>query len=218
MNAIKIGIAEDQQIFRSGLITLLKGLPRVNVIYEVENGDELILAIKDIIPDILIINHSMPEIDGIKATKKAKEKFPSVKIILLSSEVNDKNILDAIENGASVYLSKDDGHSEIKKAIQGVIENNFYINERVSKVLINNMMEKGKINSSLSSNAVEFSKDELKILNLISQEYTIQQIADHIYKSTRTVEKYRTRMFLKVNVQSSVGLIIYAVKNNLIEI
>ena len=65
---------------------------------------------------------------------------------------------------------------------------------------------------------MEFSKDELKILNLISQEYTTQQIADHIYKSTRTVEKYRSKMFLKVNVQSSVGLIIYAVKNNLIEI
>jgi DNA-binding NarL/FixJ family response regulator len=218
MNPIKIGIAEDQQIFRSGLITLLNGLPRVNVIYEEENGAELILAIKDSIPDILILNHNMPEIDGIKATKEAREKFPLAKIIILSSELNNKNILDALENGASVYLSKNDGHIEIKKAIQGVIENNFYINERVSKVLINNMMEKGKINSSFSSNPVAFSKDELKIINLISQEYTTQQIADHIYKSTRTVEKYRTKMFLKVNVQSSVGLIIYAVKNNLIEI
>lgn len=218
MNPIKIGIAEDQQIFRSGLITLIKGLPRVNIIYEAENGDDLIQAIKDNIPDILIINHNLPEIDGIKATKNAKEKFPSIKIILLSSEVNDKNILDAIENGANVYLSKDDGHTEIKKAIQGVIGNNFYINERVSKVLISTMMEKGKVNSSLSTKTVEFTKDELKILHLISQEFTTQQIADHIYKSTRTVEKYRTKMFLKVNVQSSVGLIIYAIKNNLIEI
>jgi len=218
MNPIKIGIAEDQQIFRSGLITLIKGLPRVNIIYEAENGDDLIQSIKDNIPDILIINHSLPEIDGIKATKNAKEKFPLIKIILLSSEVNDKNILDAIENGANVYLSKDDGHSEIKKAIQGVIGNNFYINERVSKVLIHNMMEKGKVNSSLSSKTIDFSKDELKILHLISQEFTNQQIADHIYKSTRTVEKYRTKMFLKVNVQSNVGLIIYAIKNNLIEI
>jgi DNA-binding NarL/FixJ family response regulator len=218
MNPIKIGIAEDQQIFRSGLITLIKGLPRVNIIYEAENGDELIQGIKDNIPDILIINHNLPEIDGIKATKDAKEKFPLIKIILLSSDVNDKNILDAIENGANVYLSKDDGHAEIKKAIQGVIGNNFYINERVSKVLIHTMMEKGKINSSLSSKTVDFSKDELKILHLISQEFTNQQIADHIYKSTRTVEKYRTKMFLKVNVQSNVGLIIYAIKNDLIEI
>lgn len=218
MNPIKIGIAEDQQIFRSGLITLIKGLPRVNIIYEAENGDELIQGIKDNIPDILIINHNLPEIDGIKATKDAKEKFPLIKIILLSSDVNDKNILDAIENGANVYLSKDDGHAEIKKAIQGVIGNNFYINERVSKVLIHTMMEKGKVNSSLSSKTVDFSKDELKILHLISQEFTNQQIADHIYKSTRTVEKYRTKMFLKVNVQSNVGLIIYAIKNDLIEI
>ena len=75
--------------------------------------------------------------------------------------------MDAIENGANVYLSKDDGHTEIKKAIQGVIENNFYINERVSKVLINKMMDKGKINSSFSSNAVEFSKDELKYVKMI---------------------------------------------------
>ena len=168
MNSIKIGVAEDQQVFRSGLITLLKDLPHVNVIYEVENWDELILAIeiKGVIPNLLILNHNMPEIDGIKATKEAKEKFPLAKIILLSSEINDKNILDAIENGACVYLSK----------------------------------------------------DELKILKLISQEFTTQQIADHIYKSSRTVEKYRTKMFLKVNVQSSVGLIIYAIKNNLIEI
>lgn len=215
---IRIGIAEHQTVFRNGLVSILKEMPNVIVLHEMNNGEELIQGINNYIPDILVLNHHMPGIDGIKSSQMAREKFPLVKIIILSQEINDKEILAAIENGASVYLSKDDSLNEIKKAIQGLLDNVYFINDRVSKILINNLMAKGNVGQNLDNKIEDFSSNEIQIIRLISQEFTTKQIADCIFRSSRTVEKYRSKMFLKVNVQSSVGLVVYAIKNNLIEI
>lgn len=218
MNNIKIGIAEEQQIFRKGLILLLNSFKNIQVIHEADNGENLINKIIGNEPDIVILNHNSLISDGIKSAKEIREKFPEIKIILLSSNDDDKNVISAIENGANGYLSKDDGHLEIQNAINGVIQNNYYINERVSKALINNMIVVGKTDSSIISNPIQFTQEELKILTLISKEYTTQQIANVICKSSRTVEKHRTKMLVKVGAQNTVGLIIYAIKNKLIEI
>lgn len=218
MSVIKIGVAEDQQIFRNGLVALLNSFAGIEVTSEAENGHDLANNFGNHQPDIIILNHNMPLIDGIETTKEIKLKFPLIKIILLSAHVDDNNILSAIENGANGFLSKNDGQHEIEKAIHGVLQNNYYINDRVSNILINNMMIIGKINPSFVSSTVQFTPDELKILTMISKEYTTQQIAIEICKSTRTVEKYRTKMLMKVGAQNTVGLIMYAIKNKIIEI
>lgn len=218
MKTIKIGIAEEQQIFRKGLILLLNSFKSIQVTHEADNGENLMNKIEGDEPDIVILNHNLHQQDGIKSAKEIREKFPEIKIILLSSDADDKNVISAIENGANGFISKDDGHLEIQNAVNSVIQNNYYINDRVSKALINNMMVVGKIDPPFDSNPIQFTQEELKILTLISKEYTTHQIANEICKSTRTVEKHRTKMLLKVGAQNTVGLIMYAIKNKIIEI
>lgn len=218
MTQIKIGIAEDQQIFRKGLALLLNSFTNIVVVNEGENGVDLIDQMTQNCPNVVIMDYNMPLMDGIETTKAIRKKFPEVKIILLSILDGEDHVASAIENGANGYLSKNDTLSEIEMAIQGVVNNNYYLNDRVSKVFINHMMKNGKLNPSFISTKITFNKDEIKILDLISKEYTNQQIADEICKSTRTVEKHRTNMMLKVGAQNSVGLIMYAIKNKIIAI
>lgn len=217
MRSITIGVAEDQIIFRKGLVDFLNSLTEVNVISEGNDGNHLLTALKEQNPDIIILNHNSL-FDGVGFTKNLRDKYPEVKIILMSARFDDKNILLAIENGANGFLSKDDDQPEIEKAVFGVIDSNYYVNDRVSKVLINNMKILSKISPNSESDGVKFTKDEMRILQMISKEFTTQQIADELCKSVRTIEKYRTKMLLKVGAQNTVGMIIYAIKNELIEI
>lgn len=217
MQAIKIGVAEDQQIFRRGLILLLNSFENIEVVNDAENGSVLLDQMAENCPDIVILDYNMPVMDGIETTKAIRKKYPRVKIILLSMYDDELFVESAIENGANGYLSKDDDLYEIEMAIQGVINNNYYLNDRVSKIFINNLMQNGKINPSFVSNTIQFNQDEIKILCYISKEYTNQEIADELSKSVRTIEKYRARMIEKVGAQNSIGLVMYGIKNKIIQ-
>lgn len=218
MNRIKIGVAEDQEIFRKGFVLLLNSFENIEVINEGVNGLDLLEQMAIECPDVAILDYTMPLMGGIETAKQIKKKYPSVKIIILSMYDDEEFVETAIENGANCYLSKDDDLNEIIYAIQGVLENNYYLNDRVSKVFINSLMSKGKINPSFISHNVELGQTEVKIIDLISKEFTTQEIADKLCKSTRTIDKYRTRMMEKTGTYNSVGLIMYAIKNKIIEI
>lgn len=215
---IQIGVAEDQKMFRKGLIMLLNSFEGIEVIYEGENGKELIDQINDDPPNVVILDYSMPVMGGIETSSYLREKFPEIKIILLSMYDDEEFIEKAIESGANGYLSKDDDLSELDSAIKGVLSNHYYLNDRLSKLFINGLMNKGKINPKFVEKPVEFNEVELSILELISKEFTTQEIADEVHKSIRTIEKYRTRMMEKVGAQNSIGLIMYAIKHKLITI
>lgn len=215
---IQIGVAEDQKMFRKGLIMLLNSFDGIEVIYEGENGKELIDQINDDPPNVVILDYSMPVMGGIETSSYLREKFPEIKIILLSMYDDEEFIEKAIESGANGYLSKDDDLSELDSAIKGVLSNHYYLNDRLSKLFINGLMNKGKINPKFVEKPVEFNEVELSILELISKEFTTQEIADEVHKSIRTIEKYRTRMMEKVGAQNSIGLIMYAIKHKLITI
>lgn len=218
MNTIKVGVAEDQQIFRKGLIMLLNGFEGVEVVHEGENGQLLFDQLDaNMLPDVVILDYSMPVLGGIPTAKKIRENYPDVKIIILSMYDDEEFIEAAIENGANGYLSKDDDLNELDSAIKGVLSNHYYLNDRLSKLFVNGLMNRGKIDPKFKSHNIEFNEEELKILQLISKEYTTTEIADTVNKSTRTVEKYRTRMMEKVGAHNSIGLIMYAVKHDLIQ-
>lgn len=216
MNTIKIGVAEDQQIFRKGLILLLNSFDNVEVTNEGGNGSELLDQMEENCPDIVILDYNMPMMDGIETSKVIRKRFSNVKIILLSMYDDELFVESAIENGANGYLSKNDDLFEIEMAIHGVLNNNYYLNDRVSKIFINNLMQNGKINPSFVSNSINFNQIEAKILHLISREYTTPEIALELSKSVRTIEKYRSTMMEKVGAQNSVGLVMYGIKNKII--
>lgn len=218
MSIIKIGLAEDQAIFRKALIMLLNSFQGMEVVLDAENGSELLDKMAVNCPDIVILDYSMPLMGGIETAQAIRKKFPAVRVIILSMYDDEEFVEAAIENGANGYLSKDDDLQEIEQAIHGVLANNYYLNDRVSKVFINNLMQRGKIHPAFVSSSIDFTHDEIKILNLISKEQTNQQIADTMCKSIRTIEKHKTRMMEKVGAQNNVGLVLYAIKHKIIEI
>lgn len=213
---ITLGIAEDQQIFRKGLFMLLNSFKNMKVICEGENGKVLIDQFETEVPNVVILDYSMPVMGGIETAKYIRENFPETKIILLSMYDDEEFIESAIESGANGYLSKDDDLNELEAAIKSVLSNHYYLNDRLSKLFINRMMSKGKIRPEFENEKVEFNEDEVSIIELISREHTNQEIADKLCKSVRTVEKYRSKLIEKVGAQNTIGLIMYAIKHKII--
>ena len=218
MKYINVGIAEDQEIFRKGLIGLVESIPGMFITAEAKNGLELLTFMQSRCPDVVILDYNMPVLNGIQTALEIKKKFHHVRVIILSMYSEEEIVLHALENGAHAFLSKDDDLEEIERAIKGVRSNNYFFNDRLSKVFLNQLLEQGKIDPIFPTNAEKFTVDELKIIQLISEEKTTSEIAQIMNKSVRTIEKYRTIMMERVGAQNSIGLIMYAIKHKLLSI
>lgn len=217
MSKIKVGIAEDQEIFRNALYHLLNKFDRVEVITQAENGKALLESKEVEILDIAILDYKMPIMGGIETSRELRKKYPDIKIIILSMFDDESFVEKAIENGANAYLSKDDDLEELEFALQGVLDNQYYFNDRVSKLFIKSMINKGKITPTFANKNVELHQTEIAILDLMSKEFTTQEIADHLFKSTRTIDKHRSEMMKKTNTRNAIGLIMYGVKHGILK-
>ncbi len=217
MRKIKVAIAEDQEIFRSGLGYLLSSFQGVDVVIRAENGKTLCdhPDIEEI--QIAVLDYKMPIMGGIETSNALRERYPDLKIIILSMFDDENFVEQAIENGANAYLSKDDDLEELEMAFQAVLDNEYYFNDRISKLFIKSMMGKGKISPTFVSNSLSFTQTEIAILDLMSKEYTTQEIADELYRSTRTIDKHRSEMMKKTGTKNSIGLIMYGIKKGLIK-
>ena len=218
MKVIQVSIAEDQEIFRKGLVGLIESIPGVRIISATSDGLELISTMQNRCPDVVILDYNMPVLNGIQTALEIKRRFSHVRVIMLSMYCEHEIVLHAIENGAHAFLSKDDDLEEIERAIKGVIQSNYYFNDRLSELFLNQLLEQGKIDPYLPKKGISFSPEELNVLQLISEEKTTSEIAVILNKSTRTIEKYRTNMMLRVGAQNSIGLVLYAVKHHLIKL
>jgi len=214
---IKIAIAEDQSIFRNGLTKVLNDIEGFEVVLAVENGQLLIDGLETTAVDLALIDFRMPIKNGIEATKEIRDKFPAVKVLLLSMYDDVEFVELAIENGANGYLSKDDDAEEIQLAIKSAVETGYYLNDRTSKMFIAKMVHSGKIQPVFeTSSTTIFNENELVILELICNEMTTQEIADKLFKSRRTIESARTMMMSKIGARNVVGLVMYAIQNGMV--
>lgn len=213
---INIGITDDQLLFRKGMIALLGNYSGFNVLWEASNGLEAINQLKEYAAktDVLLLDLNMPEMDGIEVIKQVKESFPGVKVIILSIHEEERFIIKLIELGANSYLVKNASPEEVEKTIRITVDKGFYFNERISKILFNNVSGVRK-RTSLTT---DFTKREQEVLQLICEEYSTKNIAKKLFISERTVEGHRNNLILKTNVKNTAGLVIYAVKNNLVDL
>ncbi|AEA43227.1 response regulator transcription factor [Fluviicola taffensis] len=215
---IRIAIAEDQSIFRNGLVKLLNDINGFEVVVAVENGLLLIESLRTTQVDLALIDFRMPVMNGIEATKEIREFFPDVKVLLLSMYDDAEFVELAIENGANGYLSKDDEAEEIQMAIRSAVETGYYLSDRTSKMFIAKMVHTGKIQPSFNENSmVLFNSNELTILEMICDEMTTQEISDKLFKSKRTIESARTSMMNKVGARNVVGLVMFAIQNGVLQ-
>ncbi|MCI2229312.1 response regulator transcription factor [Polaribacter sp. MSW13] len=220
MKKINIAIADDEELFRKGMQFLLERESNLNVCYEAKNGKKLIsyISTTKIIPDIILMDLKMPEMNGIEATKFIHKSHPNIKIIALTSYDGKSFITNMIDVGASSYLLKNTSSKMVIHTINEVFKKGFYYDEKVLKIIHENIKSSSgkRIKSDLDKNLL--SKREIEILELIFEQYTTAEIAKKLFLSPRTVEGHRNNLLIKTKSKNVAGLIIYSIQKKIIEI
>jgi len=213
METIRIIIADDHQLFRNGLKILLSAFPEFEIIGEASNGEEFLSLIKDTPVDIALMDINMPEMDGIEATKRATKIYNNLNIIALSMYGEEEYYYKMVDAGAKGFLLKDSDISEVKEAILTVKNGGSYF----SQALIHHVSPKIKYREHENKSA-NLSKREKEILLKICEGLSNQEIAESLFISKRTVDKHRANLLGKTNSKNTASLILFAIKNKLIEI
>lgn len=219
MIPFKLAIVDDQVLFLKGLKLLVTSFEEVELIITATNGKELLDAIAEQQPDIVLMDVRMPVMDGLEATQKVRELYPEVKVILLSMYDEERLINYLMKLGASGYLLKHEEPEVLREAMQSVMAKGFYFNEYVSKALLSGLQTRGKeIRPWKAEDNLQITKREQEVLDLICQEHTSAEIAETLFISTRTVENHRKSLLSKTGVRNTAGLIIFSIRNQLVEI
>ncbi|THU31520.1 response regulator transcription factor [Niastella caeni] len=220
-NKIKLGIVEDQLLFREGIKSLLKNWHFFDVVFESADGFSVIdklNATKDI-PDVMLVDLSLPpndkkEFTGSHLTLALQEHFPAIKILILTVHKDEDFIVELIKHGAHGYLVKDSDPEEVHDAIISVHNKGTYINNRVLTALQNSMTHKVKPKKLV----VNISAREQEILQLTCQQYTAEEIARALFISVKTVNGHRNNLLLKTGSKNVAGLVVFAIKNDLVKL
>jgi DNA-binding NarL/FixJ family response regulator len=213
MERIRIIIADDHQLFRNGLKILLNAFPDFEVIGEASNGEEFLKILRSTKADIALMDINMPEMDGIEATRKGLLISPDLNIIALSMYGEEEYYNKMVDAGAKGFVLKDSDISEVKEAILTVRKGGSYF----SQELLYHVIQKIKHRESENKSA-NLSKREREILLKICEGLSNQEIADTLFISKRTVDKHRANLLGKTSSKNTASLILFAIKNKLIEI
>lgn len=212
---IKVSIADDHKIFRDGIRMAMSGKEYLKIIWEAENGKDLMHKIKIKLPDVLLMDIRMPEMDGVNAISLIRKEYEDVKIIVLTMYDDQEMISRMMEMGANAYLTKNTDPEEIYNAILTCMNDDFYFNELVNKAVLLKLQHKRQIRQYYP-NPVTFSEKELRILRLIAEDKTTEEISKEVFLSPRTIETVRQNMKSKVGARTIAGLVMYGMRNRLI--
>ena len=210
---VKIIITDDHRMFRETLRKVLTTEGIAEVLAEASNGAELLELLDTHKPDLLLMDISMPVMDGIEATRKAIEKQPGLKVLTLSSFGDEKYYFNMIEAGAKGFVVKNAGFAELEKAIMTVASGeSWFSSELLQKVILSFS------NKAPKEIPVEFSDREVEIIKLICEGLTNEQIAEKVFLSFDTVKWHRSNILSKTGATNTAGLVMYAIKNKIVNI
>lgn len=210
---IIIYLVDDHNLFREGLRLLLSKVNYVGAIHEASDGQEFIDNLIRINPDMVLIDIEMPILNGIKATQKALEMIPDLKIIALSMYADESYYTQMIEAGAKGFLLKNSNFEQVQRAISDVYEGKSFFSQEIMDGLIRNINRK-----KIIRHGTDLTDREVEILYHICKGLSNQEIADQLFLSKRTVDKHRENLLLKTGSKNTASLVIYAIKNGVIEI
>lgn len=210
MEKIKVVLADDHLVVRSGIKNLLENEGDIAVIGEASNGEEALQAVDKLHPDLLIIDIRMPVMNGLEATHKLTENSPNSKVLILSMHDDEDYILQSVESGASGYLLKDTSKEEFLKAIKTIHQGGKYFSGDISQVLVNNYLtrkDRKITHKTTGVNQYEITKRERQILKMIAAGIANKEIAEQLGKSIRTIETHRFNIMKKLKVNNVVELL-----------
>jgi DNA-binding NarL/FixJ family response regulator len=211
MNVIKIVLADDHKLIRDGIKTLLKKDARIEVIGEASDGEELLQIIETILPDLILIDISMPKLNGIDAIIRLKTINPNLKFIILTMHEEGDYVMKSLKIGAQGYLLKNCEFEELQKAITTVYEGGKYYNSAISNLMIESLSK-----TQQEIEKIELTPREIEVLIAVSTGLSTKLIADKLFISSRTVETHRVNMMKKLGVHNTAEMIKKAIDTKLI--
>lgn len=215
MDRKRIVVAEDHTILREGLRMLLSSNPDFEVVGEAQDGLEAIRMVDSLKPDLILMDLSMPRMNGIGAIQEIKKQSPTTKILVLTVHKTEEYILATLKAGADGYILKDATHSELMLAIDNIFSGKSYLSPGISEKVIEGYLEGRKtIKSSTSWDTL--TQREREILKMIAEGYKNKDIADYLCISAKTVEKHRANLMRKLDLHSASSLTAFAMEKGLI--
>ncbi|WP_114938349.1 response regulator transcription factor [Mucilaginibacter endophyticus] len=212
---IQIAIIDNHTLFRQGMISLLGDFEEITVVFDAENGEDMISKIKKFtLPDIILMDITMPVMDGYDATAWLKKNHPAVKVLALSMSDEDRPIINMLRSGAVGYMLKESKIRDVVYAMQTIQKHGYYLNELVSGKLLHTMQNK----NTPTDKSKELTSNELTFLKLSCSELTYRQIADEMNLSPHTIDNYRESLFQKFGLKSRTGMVLFAIKNQIISV
>ncbi|MCX6316703.1 MAG: response regulator transcription factor [Bacteroidetes bacterium] len=217
MNKVKIALADDHVLLRNGLAGLITNLG-YTVLLECSTGKELTEKLdKNNLPDVVLMDINMPEMDGYETTAWLKTHYPLLNVLALSMYDDENAIIRMLRNGARGYIMKDSDPLELKRAIDDIVEKGVHYSELVTGKLLHSIYNVNG-NAGHSQQLLELNEREIEFLKLASTEMTYREIAEHMHLSPRTIDGYRDSLFEKLNIKNRVGLVLYAIKNGIVQL
>jgi DNA-binding NarL/FixJ family response regulator len=210
---IRVFLADDHTIVRDGLSSLLKLQPDINVVGVASNGHDAVREIEKLKPDIVIMDISMPELNGIEAAKQIKEICPATQVVFLSMHSTSEHIFRALEAGARGYLLKDSAGAELVKAIRTIRSGRRYLSQKITETVIDDYLKERPETSK--SPLAQLSDREREILQLVVEGRSSADIAKTLFLSAKTVETYRSRMMKKLDITDIPNLVKFAIQHGL---
>jgi two-component system invasion response regulator UvrY len=212
---IQVAIADDHTLLRKALAKLVTSFENYSVLFEADNGKEIKNKISQhIIPDVVLLDVSMPEMDGYETASWLFKNHPQIKVLALSMFSDEKTIIKMLRLGAKGYILKNIDPEELKNALDSVVKKNFYLSEYISGKIISGLHK----DADRQEDPIYLTDKEKDFLKLICSEITYKDIAAKMYVSPRTIDEYRNHLFEKLKVKSRIGLVMYAIRNGLVEV
>lgn len=215
---ITVAVVDDHVLLRNGLAALIRSLDQYTVLFEADNGNDFIKQLKPAaLPDIVLLDINMPEMDGFDTALWLKRNHPSVKILALSMYDNENAIIRMLKCGAKGYILKDIDPAEFKAALNAVVKKGFYYSEMITGKLIHAVNNLDEPDQTIRS-FVNLNEQEIQFLKLVCTELTYKEIADKMFRAPRTIDTYRDQLFEKLSVKTRVGLVMYAIRNGIVRV
>lgn len=215
MNKIRVLLAEDHTIVRKGIRSLLDEEPRIEVVGEAENGREAVDQAKTLEPDIVVMDHTMPLLNGLEATRQIRKSLPETRILILTMHTNEEYVFQFLQAGAAGYLVKQTAPDDLVSAIHAIYGGESFLSPAISRVVIDQYVQSGEQKGRAASTST-LTEREREVLQLIAEGFTNQAIGQQLQISVKTVGVHRLNLMQKLDLHNLAGLTKYAIRNGII--